>query len=88
VPENRRFADAKRSNDWKARAVAGKPRFQFLCSQRAGSQSEHEFITATKIGPRRDIAVMAQFQRNAGIHVALGAGELPRGIAIIMGFKR
>jgi hypothetical protein len=35
------------------------------------SQREREFITATKIGRWSDIAVMAQFQRNAGIHVAL-----------------
>jgi hypothetical protein len=49
------------------------------------SQRERELITATKIGRWGDIAVMAQFQRNAGIHVALSAGEVPRGIAIIKG---
>jgi hypothetical protein len=36
---------------------------------------ERKFITATKIRHWRDIAVMAQFQRNVGNHVALGAGE-------------
>jgi hypothetical protein len=36
---------------------------------------EHEFITATKIRLCSDIAVMAQFQRNAGIGVTLGASE-------------
>jgi hypothetical protein len=49
------------------------------------NQRERKFITATKIGRSGDIAVMAQFQRNAGIQVALSAGDVPRGIAIIKG---
>ena len=44
------------------------------------NQRERKFISATKIGRWGDIAVMAQFQRNAGIHVALSAGVVPRGI--------
>jgi hypothetical protein len=32
---------------------------------------EHEFISATEIGRSRDIAVMAEIQRNVGIAVAL-----------------
>jgi hypothetical protein len=46
--------------------------FQFLRPV-TGAPGEREFITATEIGPSGDIDVVAQFQRNAGIHVALSA---------------
>jgi hypothetical protein len=55
-----------RSNVWKMRPET-RERKKF------GSSPEHEFTSATKIRRWGDIAVMAKFQRNAAIHVALSA---------------
>jgi hypothetical protein len=48
-------------------------RFVRIGGSRKRELRERKFITATKIRPSRDIAVMAEFQRNAGIPVALAA---------------
>jgi hypothetical protein len=58
--------NGKTTMDWRQVSV---PEF------RKSTPRERKFITATKIRRWRDIAVMAQFQRNVGNHVALGAGE-------------
>jgi hypothetical protein len=70
---NRRLAHAKGVPTVGKSAEDSAARFRFLRSLTNAPPREREFITATKIGPRRDIAVVAQFQRNAGIHVALRA---------------
>ena len=55
---------------------------------KAARSPEHEFISATEIGRSRDIAVMAEIQRNVDIAVALSGSEVPRGIAIAKRMSR
>ena len=65
------FANAKGVPIRGMRKSAG-PGLLLLVPRNRGLR-EQRFMTATKIGRPRDIAVMAQFERNAGIRVTLPA---------------